>query len=70
MTLWKGRIDAGMAEAVADFTVSLPFDRVLARDDLAGSRAHVTEYEAPKPVPTIAPPSSLVKGTKLTIAPP
>src|SRR5580692_4320100 len=41
MTLWKGRIDAGMAEAVADFTVSLPFDRVLARDDLAGSRAHV-----------------------------
>ena len=41
MTLWEGRISAGMADAVADFTVSLPFDRTLAVDDLAGSRAHV-----------------------------
>jgi argininosuccinate lyase len=41
VTLWKGRISTGMAESVADFTVSLPFDRVLAPDDLAGSRAHV-----------------------------
>ncbi len=41
MTLWEGRISTGMADAVADFTVSLPFDRVLAHDDLAGSRAHV-----------------------------
>ena len=41
MTLWEGRISTGMADAVADFTVSLPFDRVLAPDDLAGSRAHV-----------------------------
>ena len=41
MTLWKGRISTGMAEAVATFTVSLPFDKVLAPDDLVGSRAHV-----------------------------
>src|SRR5580704_10046349 len=41
MTLWEGRIATGMADAVAEFTVSLPFDRVLATDDLAGSRAHV-----------------------------
>ncbi|HEY1829548.1 MAG TPA: argininosuccinate lyase [Acidimicrobiales bacterium] len=41
MTLWKGRISTDMAEAVADLTVSLPVDRVLAHDDLAGSRAHV-----------------------------
>ena len=41
MTLWKGRISTGMADTVADFTVSLPFDKVLAPDDLAGSRAHV-----------------------------
>ena len=41
MTLWEGRISTGMADAVAAFTVSLPFDRVLAGDDLAGSRAHV-----------------------------
>ena len=41
MTLWEGRMPTGMAEAVAAFTVSLPFDRTLAPDDLAGSRAHV-----------------------------
>ncbi|HEY6474500.1 MAG TPA: argininosuccinate lyase [Acidimicrobiales bacterium] len=41
MTLWEGRIATGMADAVAEFTVSLPFDRALAFDDLAGSRAHV-----------------------------
>ncbi len=41
MTLWKGRISAGMADAVAAFTVSLPFDQALALDDLTGSRAHV-----------------------------
>ena len=41
MTLWEGRISTGMADAVAEFTVSLPFDRLLASDDLAGARAHV-----------------------------
>jgi argininosuccinate lyase len=41
MTLWEGRIATGMADAVAEFTVSLPFDQLLAFDDLAGSRAHV-----------------------------
>jgi argininosuccinate lyase len=41
MTLWKGRISTGMADAVATFTVSLPFDQILAPDDLVGSRAHV-----------------------------
>src|SRR5580658_585671 len=41
MTLWKGRITTGMADAVAAFTISLPFDRELAFDDLTGSRAHV-----------------------------
>jgi argininosuccinate lyase len=41
MTLWEGRIAAGMADAVAEFTVSLGFDQALALDDLAGSRAHV-----------------------------
>ncbi len=41
MTLWEGRISAGMADVVAEFTVSLPYDKVLAFDDLVGSRAHV-----------------------------
>src|SRR6516225_310608 len=42
MTLWQGRFgDDGPARELLDFTVSLPFDRRLAGDDLAGSRAHV-----------------------------
>jgi argininosuccinate lyase len=41
MTLWKGRLGEGMAEEVAEFTISLQFDQALARDDLVGSRAHV-----------------------------
>ena len=41
MTLWQGRLGMGMAEEVAAFTVSLPFDKELAVDDLTGSRAHV-----------------------------
>jgi argininosuccinate lyase len=41
MTLWHGRFDGGPAEELLAYTVSLPFDRRLAPDDLAGSRAHV-----------------------------
>lgn len=42
MTLWQGRFgDAGPAEQLLAYTVSLPYDRRLAFDDLAGSRAHV-----------------------------
>ena len=41
MTLWHGRLAGGMADVVMEYSVSLPFDRRLAPDDLAGSRAHV-----------------------------
>jgi argininosuccinate lyase len=41
MTLWHGRLSGGMAEEVMALSVSLHFDRELAADDLAGSRAHV-----------------------------
>ncbi|HET9692007.1 MAG TPA: argininosuccinate lyase, partial [Acidimicrobiales bacterium] len=41
MTLWEGRFGAGPADELLAFTVSLPYDRRLAGDDLAGSRAHV-----------------------------
>ncbi|HEX7166263.1 MAG TPA: argininosuccinate lyase [Acidimicrobiales bacterium] len=41
MTLWHGRFGAGPSEELLAFTVSLPFDRRLAGDDLACSRAHV-----------------------------
>ena len=41
MTLWHGRFAGGPAEELLAYTVSLPFDRRLAADDLVGSRAHV-----------------------------
>jgi len=41
MTLWHGRFGGGPADDLLAFTVSLPFDRQLATDDLACSRAHV-----------------------------
>ncbi len=41
MTLWHGRLSGGMADVVMDYSTSLHYDRALAADDLAGSRAHV-----------------------------
>ena len=42
VTLWKGRFGPeAPAEELLDYTVSLPFDRRLADDDVTGSRAHV-----------------------------
>ncbi|MEI8051387.1 MAG: argininosuccinate lyase [Actinomycetes bacterium] len=41
MTLWHGRLQGGMAKEVADLSVSLHYDQVLAPDDVAGSHAHV-----------------------------
>ncbi len=40
-TLWHGRFEHGPSPELLAFTVSLPVDRRLAVDDLAGSRAHV-----------------------------
>jgi argininosuccinate lyase len=39
--LWHGRFGEGPSDELLAFTVSLPFDRRLAEDDLVGSRAHV-----------------------------
>ena len=41
MTLWDRRLSEQPADALMAFTASLAFDRRLAVDDLAGSRAHV-----------------------------
>jgi argininosuccinate lyase len=41
VTLWQGRFEGAPSDELLAFTVSLPFDRRLARDDLVGSRAHV-----------------------------
>ena len=40
-TLWHGRFAGGPADALMAYTVSLPFDRTMWRDDIAGSSAHV-----------------------------
>src|SRR6056297_3414847 len=40
-TLWHGRFAGGPAEALMAYTVSLPFDRRMWRDDVTGSAAHV-----------------------------
>ncbi len=45
MTLWHGRFGDGPNDDLLAFTVSLDFDRKLAVDDLAGSRAHVRGLE-------------------------
>jgi argininosuccinate lyase len=40
-TLWHGRFEGGPSDELLAYTVSLPFDRRLGPDDIAGSRAHV-----------------------------
>jgi argininosuccinate lyase len=40
--LWHGRFQEGPSDELLAFTVSLHYDRELAHDDIAGSRAHVS----------------------------
>ncbi len=40
-TLWAGRLDVAPADELMSYTVSLPYDRLLAADDIAASHAHV-----------------------------
>ena len=40
-TLWHGRFEGGPDEALMALNASLPFDRRMWADDIAGSRAHV-----------------------------
>ena len=40
-TLWHGRFEGGPGEALQALNDSLPFDRRMYREDVAGSRAHV-----------------------------
>ena len=40
-TLWHGRFTGGPSEALLAYTVSLPYDQRMWRDDIVGSRAHV-----------------------------
>jgi argininosuccinate lyase len=40
-TLWHGRFASGPSSELLAYTVSLPFDQRLYREDIAGSRAHV-----------------------------
>jgi argininosuccinate lyase len=43
--LWHGRFGGGPAEALMAYTASLPFDRLMWREDIAGSMAHVRGLE-------------------------
>src|SRR3954447_21697494 len=46
MTLWQGRFgDEGPADELLAYSVSVTFDRRLATDDIAGSRAHARGLE-------------------------
>jgi argininosuccinate lyase len=40
-TLWHGRFTGGPSESLLAYTVSLPFDQRMWRDDIIGSKAHV-----------------------------
>lgn len=40
-TLWHGRFTGGPSESLLAYTVSLPYDQRMWRDDIAGSKAHV-----------------------------
>ena len=40
-TLWHGRFTGGPSESLLAYTVSLPYDQRMWRDDIAGSMAHV-----------------------------
>ena len=39
--MWGGRFETGPAEIMREITPSIDFDKRLAREDLAGSKAHV-----------------------------
>lgn len=41
-TLWHGRFEGGPAAELMAYTASIPFDRQMWADDIAGSRAHAT----------------------------
>ena len=44
-TLWHGRFTGGPSESLVAYTVSLPYDQRMWRDDIVGSRAHVRGLE-------------------------
>ena len=44
--MWHGRFEGGPSEALQQLNDSLPFDQRMFREDIAGSRAHVTMLES------------------------
>lgn len=40
MALWGGRFEVGVAEVTQEFGASLPVDKHLYKQDIAGSKAH------------------------------
>ena len=46
MALWSGRFEAGVAEVTQEFGASLPVDKALYKQDIAGSKAHAAMLAA------------------------
>ena len=40
MALWSGRFEQGVSEFTQEFGASLPIDKAMYHQDIAGSRAH------------------------------
>lgn len=45
-SMWGGRFDAGPSAIMREINASIPFDKALWREDIAGSRAHVAMLAA------------------------
>ena len=46
MALWSGRFETGVAEVTQEFGASLPVDKALYKQDIAGSKAHAAMLAA------------------------
>ncbi len=71
-TLWHGRFEGGPDAALMAYTVSLPFDRRLWRDDIAGSRATYADWSghdcSPITRPTRCSPPSITSSARSVTA--
>ena len=49
-TMWGGRFEGGPDAIMQAINASIGFDRRLAAQDIAGSRAHAAMLAAPRPI--------------------
>ena len=46
MALWSGRFEEGVSEFTQEYGASLPVDKAMYKQDIAGSKAHATMLAA------------------------